>query len=130
MPPTRGKALNRPKKRLNLPLVLGVVVTAALYGVSLFQPAVEIEDDVTSVRPGWYTVALPPLLLRDCVSSAWQTDNFWRSFFNYWDIAGTLSPAAFWSAIFVPWMANPLLIAGTIFLFLRRWHSVWIVGAL
>jgi hypothetical protein len=118
--------MNRPKRRLNLSVALGVVVSVGLYGTSLFLPAVEVVDDETSVLPGWHTLALAPLICRECVTSAWQADDFWRTFFGFW----TAYHASVWSALFIPWLANPLLLAGTIFLFLRRWPCAWVTGAL
>ena len=118
--------MSRPKNPWDLPVALGLVLVAGLYGASLLLPAFQVVFDAEEVAAGWDAVAVVPRLSQQFFAEAVRRGDLRGTALD----VGYAYPAKAYAVLVLAWLPNPLLWVGALCLLLRRWRAACLLGAL
>jgi hypothetical protein len=96
--------------------VLGVVLTAAVYGASLFLPAFTFTFDNTEEVTGWDALAVLPKVWWEALRYGISEGDMLKAVVGVWNAW----PPVAWAELAVAWSPNPLLLAAVVYL-LKGW---------
>lgn len=108
--------------RLGNPNVVGVILTAGLYGASLLLPVFTFTFDIVQVASGWDALAVVPRYWWDTLYGGISEGDLWKMIVGMWHAW----PAEVWVQLGLAWLPNPLLLAAVVCL-LKGWRRAALV---
>jgi hypothetical protein len=108
--------------RLGSPKVVGVVLTAVLYGASLLLPAFTFAFSIAEVWSGWDALAVVPRVWWRALHDGISEGDLWKKMVGVWNAW----PPEVWGQVACAWLPNPLLLLSVVCL-LKGWRRAALV---